>query len=461
MILSQGNYARAVILTALSVEKEAVCAHIGAISEALHPQGTIYQHGIFATSEGKWDVYVAEVGPTNPTAAFELERAISHFHPHVVLFVGVAGGLKAKDLKLGDVVAATQIYGYEGGKVDKVFLVRPDVGNVTYAMEQRARNVAGDKAWTQRIKKPISGLLPQARVGPIAAGEKVLSSTQSPLRKHLHTKYNDALAIEMEGHGFLKAARANQHVRALVIRGISDLIDEKDVADTMNFQSIASQHASAFAFEVLARMTKETSSDLSLENSGRERETTSSTKFLGDQFHNDGLLQGITQQGGNNNTINITQPMVDSIAQGRGYLKRGEMALTNGDYASSRAYLTKAMILLSEEAFPFENAQIRYLLALAYLDGKRPFLLTVELWRRIESLMKIAVDLHPTYSYLYAFALFKYDFAQNGLHKVRYTQEARGIFEDAHHLSLSSIDNKNFEILENCQYMLMQNTQIL
>jgi hypothetical protein len=58
----------------------------------------------------------------------------------------------------------------------------------------------------------------------------------------------------MEGHGFLAALHANQHVEALIIRGISDLIEGKREADAANSQVVAAQSASAFAFEVLAKL---------------------------------------------------------------------------------------------------------------------------------------------------------------------------------------------------------------
>ena len=58
----------------------------------------------------------------------------------------------------------------------------------------------------------------------------------------------------MEGRGILQAVHANQQVSALIVRGISDLIDGKSKADAGCAQEIAAGHASAFAFEILAKM---------------------------------------------------------------------------------------------------------------------------------------------------------------------------------------------------------------
>lgn len=57
----------------------------------------------------------------------------------------------------------------------------------------------------------------------------------------------------MEGHGFLEAARATTEVFALVVRGISDLIENKAQSDGEGWQPKAASHAAAFAFEILAR----------------------------------------------------------------------------------------------------------------------------------------------------------------------------------------------------------------
>src|SRR5712692_2774874 len=125
---------RAVILTALSVEYKAVRTHLANIREETHPQGTIYEIGKFSAGSHVWEVGIVEIGAGNTGAALEVERAIQHFNPSVVLFVGVAGGLK--DVSIGDVVASTKVYGYESGKAMSSFQERPEGGISSYRMVQ-------------------------------------------------------------------------------------------------------------------------------------------------------------------------------------------------------------------------------------------------------------------------------------------------------------------------------------
>ena len=252
------NLKRAVIVTALPLEYKAVRKHLTDIVSDTHPQGTIYEVGVFSVEKRPaWQVSIVQIGPQNSNAALEAERAIARFKPAVALFVGIGGGLK--DVKKGDVVAATKIYGYESGKDSNEFLPRPDVGQVTYDLEQRSRAECVRPHWLKRLSSAHKRVAPEAFVAPIAAGEKVVASKRSATYRFLRKQYSDALAVEMEGRGFLVALNANRQVGGSVIRGISDLVGKKTQADAAGFQPIAAATASAFAFQLLAGLTKASS----------------------------------------------------------------------------------------------------------------------------------------------------------------------------------------------------------
>ncbi len=257
---------RAVILTALGVEHKAVEAHLKPIgqsirlSEEIHPNGTIYTQGQFKAHTCTWNVAIAQIDMGNASAAMEAVRAIERFQPRVILFVGVAGGIK--DVKVGDVVAASVVYSYECGKlIDDRTLPRPRLGEADYDLKQRAQTEARKEDWREQICSGSSSeITPTVYVKPIAAGEKVIASRKSQVYEYLREFYDDAIAVEMEGFGFLKATQQVKNVSAMVIRGISDLIDGKNddsVEPEPMRQEKAARHASAFAFTLLAKLDGE------------------------------------------------------------------------------------------------------------------------------------------------------------------------------------------------------------
>ena len=255
---------KAVILTSLRVEYKAVRSYLQNLQTIKHPQGNIYEKGIFQGDEEQntWNVMIAEIGPENDNAASQAERAISFFQPEIILFVGVAGGFKSKDVSLGDVVVANKVYGYESGKVEKGdFLTRPAVFAPDFKLLEIARFISRSDDWLHKIPGYSTEPCPKVSLGPIAAGNKVIASKKSELAQMILKHYNDTTAVEMEGKGFLQTAYINPSVGALLIRGISDLLDNKDKADGKGSQEVASKNAAAFAFEVLAFVDQKEKTD--------------------------------------------------------------------------------------------------------------------------------------------------------------------------------------------------------
>ncbi|WP_217546961.1 5'-methylthioadenosine/S-adenosylhomocysteine nucleosidase [Streptomyces sp. GbtcB6] len=224
-----------VVLTALPLEYEAVRAHLGSLRTIEHDAGTWAAIG--PLDDTPWQVALVQMGEGAVNAAVLTERAISWLRPQALLFVGVAGSLKKKKVKLGDVVFATKVYAYHGGRdTTEGFKVRPDSWRSSQRLDQAARHVLGTTAHFK----------------PIAAGDVLLDSEVSAVAKHLKNHYEDAVAIEMEGNGVAHAAHLSNRVDAAVIRGISDLANgRKAKADASGSQLRAAARAAEAAFAIL------------------------------------------------------------------------------------------------------------------------------------------------------------------------------------------------------------------
>jgi len=243
------NYMKAqwLIVTALGLEYKEVRSHLSALQSIVHAKGTQYEVGKFRLDDGEISVALVECGSGNVSAAIEVERGIAAFTPEGILFVGVAGGIK--DVRIGDVVCASKVYAYESGKAVATFLPRPQSFQSAYPFVQAALSLA------RREISDVDGLespsTPRVVVGPIAAGEKVVAALESAEYRFIRQQYSDAVAVEMEGYGFLHGGYANT-ANCMVIRGISDLVAEKTEADASGSQPRAARAAATVAFEIIS-----------------------------------------------------------------------------------------------------------------------------------------------------------------------------------------------------------------
>lgn len=225
------------ILTALPLEYEAVRTRLGELENHVHPQGTRAKVGRLAGTP--WHVALVRIGEKSLNAAVLTERVVNWLQPEGVIFVGVAGSLK-KDVRIGDVVVATKVVAYQGGKQAKDgFHIRPDAWHASHALEGAAFDALGTKAHFK----------------PIAAGDVVLDDDASTLAEHIRHHYNDAVAIEMEANGISHAAELSRRVDALIIRGISDLANGlKSEADASGSQVRAAANAAEAALATVREM---------------------------------------------------------------------------------------------------------------------------------------------------------------------------------------------------------------
>ncbi|GAB3719465.1 hypothetical protein GCM10027592_63030 [Spirosoma flavus] len=240
---------KVLIITALGLEFKAVEEYITNLVPETHPlTGSTYVLGEYQALSCKYKVMLLEAGAGNNRAADETSRALQYFNPDFLFFVGVAGGVK--DVKIGDVVASSKIIGYEVGKADDNFKPRLDIMPASYFLEQLARRVKREGKWLEKIKTSVSSGNPVAYVQPIVAGEKVVISNKSEAYKIISTFCSDAIAVDMEGIGFLIAARP-YGVEAIEIRGISDMLQKKEEADASGSQPEAAGNAAAFTFAMI------------------------------------------------------------------------------------------------------------------------------------------------------------------------------------------------------------------
>lgn len=242
-----------VVVTALQLERQAVRSHLANVRVETM-SGLAADIGEFTDFRSQ-TVAIVETGAGNIEASALTTRAEEMFRPQIVAMVGIAGGLK--DVDVGDVVASSKIYWMEGGRQGDELAPRPDFAAVSTSLVQLARAVAAEGKWLQRATASggvwsETGSNPRALVAPIVSGEKVLASKGSSAIELIRNVYGDALAVDMEDFGALRGGHSAERVRAIAIRGVSDLIDKKEMTEVKGSQPLAAANAAAFFFELLS-----------------------------------------------------------------------------------------------------------------------------------------------------------------------------------------------------------------
>ena len=254
---------RALIITALPLEMEAVVEHLADADSTRGGGGAVYETGRFSDANEEWLIIVSVTGAgTHPAemAAIDAHHDFDKFDVQMV--VGVAGSRKPT-APIGSVVAADQVYNpYSGKASEGTWSARPRAIPANYRLVELARKVCRNKRWLERVsgrpelkrtppERDSTGVDPIAQVAPIVSTEAVVDDRESDLEELIASSYGDSHAVEMEGYGAQFAAHRKE-TPGIIVRGISDMVEGKSADEDAMNQPIAARRAAAFAFELLS-----------------------------------------------------------------------------------------------------------------------------------------------------------------------------------------------------------------
>jgi nucleoside phosphorylase/tetratricopeptide (TPR) repeat protein len=254
MLMAEGQRAErtALVLTALPLEYVAVRERLPVGDERRAHNGTRYLESTVSGVDVRWRVYVFEIGMGNSPTASLISYAVDQFGADLVIFAGVAAGLKPADQEHGDVVIAERVYNAHSGKHSttpdgrSAMLSRPKGHSTAYQLVQLSRQIARTpgRGPAERARKP------KVTLGSIASTEAVVADERSQLFQHIRNQLNDCVAIDMESFGAYEAAHAN-NVLVIAVRGISDFVEDKAADSDTKWQPVAARNAADVATELL------------------------------------------------------------------------------------------------------------------------------------------------------------------------------------------------------------------
>ena len=213
------------ILTALEVERKAVCAAFGLTDDDRVPLGArVYWRGKLPLKTGEaYEIVVAQAPDmANVDAAILTNDTLRDWKPGAALLVGIAASTDEK-LRLGDIVAGSEVYYYERGKVTGKMRTKPEPKMISADSTLWSR-VSAVRAWdgeVAAVRPDGTKNRPMLHYGVIASGEKVIAN--AAVRDEIASGHRKILALEMESYGFSRAVwQSFERVRHLNIRGICD-----------------------------------------------------------------------------------------------------------------------------------------------------------------------------------------------------------------------------------------------
>lgn len=204
-------------------------------------------------TSGSYKVIVMSLlGMGRIQAAMATADAIQSWSPRYVILIGIAGGIKSRGVKIGDVLVSDQVVDYEQQKITPTGQeVRWEVQRADARMLNATNNYTNSN-WKAKISitRPGAGAS-KIHVGPIASGDKVVAFGEIMIK--YKSVWPKLIGVEMEASGAATAVfQSPEKPGFFMIRGVSDLADEnKNTKNVEKWRSYACEVAAAFLVSLL------------------------------------------------------------------------------------------------------------------------------------------------------------------------------------------------------------------
>jgi adenosylhomocysteine nucleosidase len=205
-------------------------------------------------------VVLAQTGMGKVNAAMTTTLMLEHFHPHELLFTGIAGGVDP-DLSPGDLVIGTAVTYNDYGTLTPDSIQHRATHNPFTLQQnplfftcdpglvQTARSVSKQVAF-EKINDRNGGRLPTIVAGIIVTGDVFVASL--PATQKFHRQLG-AEATEMEGAAIGQICW-QQRVPFLVIRSLSDNASSNAASEVRTFYQVAANNSASLVMALAAAL---------------------------------------------------------------------------------------------------------------------------------------------------------------------------------------------------------------
>jgi nucleoside phosphorylase/2-polyprenyl-3-methyl-5-hydroxy-6-metoxy-1,4-benzoquinol methylase len=249
-----------VLVTALPEERDAVLAKLPGyrkLPPSRNDIRTYFQAELPVTFPdgvtGFYNIIVMPLlGMGRVQAATATTDAIHRWNPRYIMLVGIAGGLAAGKVALGDLLISDQIVDYELQKItDQGTQIRWDVHRATPMLLGACNNFLGE-SWLGEVRYTRPGSeKPKRHIGPVASGDKVVAFDK--ILAEYQSVWPKLIGVEMEAAGVATAVfQGSESPGFFMVRGVSDLADEnKGTVEVEKWRLYACDIAATFTVAFL------------------------------------------------------------------------------------------------------------------------------------------------------------------------------------------------------------------